>query len=261
MIRFLFIVCLFLVGCTTAPNAQGTQNFNAYVNGLPSAAPPNGSEQLYVLQGGLSRKIPMVNAQSGNVFNVMSFGAKCDGVTDDTAAIQAAVTASGAVNPAPVGKKSIGTIYIPGRCAVSSTILARNRAHIPSGAAGGIVNIWCAGGASGLVWIGADNTGPMLQLGIDGQSGDGPFDLGYCAFGSATGLSANKPSAAILLGANETAIHDNDFAWVHNAIQCAVGLCLLDEIRSNSFAGCFNNCIDSGGGTQNNGSLFFQLRS
>src|SRR5690242_16318941 len=56
-------------------------------------------------------------AMSG-VVNVTSYGAKCDGDTDDTTAVSVAIaTATASGNSGPTAK-----VYLPGPCVVSSTI-------------------------------------------------------------------------------------------------------------------------------------------
>jgi hypothetical protein len=53
----------------------------------------------------IGQAVVPVNAQTGNpYYNVMSYGAKCDGSTDDTSAIQSALNAA---------KTSSGTVFIP----------------------------------------------------------------------------------------------------------------------------------------------------
>ena len=52
--------------------------------------------------------------ERGPVFNVQHFGAKCDGVTNDTEAVRAALDAL---------PNSGGTLLIPGMCGIDDTLL------------------------------------------------------------------------------------------------------------------------------------------
>lgn len=109
--------------------------------------------------------VPALTDISGlGIFNVKFYGAVCDGVTDDTAAVQAAYNALAAA-----GK---GTLFIPGVCAVSSTIGIGNGsfAGLSTVNSVSIVGIGSGGGQissatqkSGLKWIGASG-GTVLQI-------------------------------------------------------------------------------------------------
>lgn len=90
-----------------------TVPFNTYINGLPSAGQVGPSDQTYIEQSGVSKKIPVKYLQ-GYAINVQSFGAVCDGVTDDTLALQAAITFSQNNNGAPV--------FIPAFCHITSPL-------------------------------------------------------------------------------------------------------------------------------------------
>lgn len=69
-----------------------------------------------------------LHRKSNYVFDVKDFGAKGDGVTDDTAAIQAAVdAATGPGDPAFVTRLALGPVFIPpGRYRVSAPIVCRS---------------------------------------------------------------------------------------------------------------------------------------
>lgn len=94
-------------------------------------------------------------AQTGNpYFNVMdpAYGAKCDGSTDDTTAIQNAINAA-----IPSG----GTVVIPDgqTCVVASQL---NLGHSGSTFAVGVALVGGLAGSSKLRWGGSSSTGPAL---------------------------------------------------------------------------------------------------
>jgi hypothetical protein len=76
----------------------------------------------------------------GTVYNVKAYGAKVDGSTDDTSAIQAAITAAAAAGG--------GTVYIPGgKTVVSSPLILGNRVWL-RGAGMKATTIFLANGAN-----------------------------------------------------------------------------------------------------------------
>ncbi len=82
-------IILFIIMLITPVYAQNAvEPFNSFISGLPSATTPLATgDSLYVLQGGSSKKVPPTAVGSVNsVFNVLTYGMACDGVTDDTAA-------------------------------------------------------------------------------------------------------------------------------------------------------------------------------
>ena len=99
---------------------------------------------------------------SPTVFNVMAYGAHADGVTDDSAAVERAITAANKVG---------GTVYFPAGTyriypAAATPVASPHRLKIPAG-----TQLRGAGiGASylkGKLTIGADSTFEDLRMGLD----------------------------------------------------------------------------------------------
>ena len=178
--------------------------------------------------------------------NVKAYGAACDGTTDDTANIRAAVAAAGgATLVAPFTVTSI--LVIPGKCLVTGTITIRNAAqqNYP-------FVIQCSGGGAGLFWGGIDNTGPLLTLGDSTfVTQDGPFDVRDCYF---NGIVGHKPSIAVYLAMdNNSSFVEGTIgasnALIYAGIKCG-NTCLLTKIDHLMFS-CLTTCVDLG---VNNGS-------
>jgi hypothetical protein len=103
--------------------------------------------------------------------NVKDFGAVGDGVTDDSAAIQAAIDAA-AARVTGGGGKSVGGagVYLPGgRYFVASTLV------IDSSASG--VSLF--GDGQGSTWLECDSDIVILQIGHDGSTGADTAGLGW----------------------------------------------------------------------------------
>lgn len=156
--------------------------FNAVnVAGLPAAGQAgraryltDSSRGLWIDQGNQFVSV------SGEVYNVKFFGAKGDGTTDDTSAIQAAITAA----------TNGGIIYFPlGRYKITSTLTVNGLTQgIALIGAYGYRTIQVGGAsnhtASELVWSGAAS-GTMLQI----DSCDGAKVLDLC-FSTASGTES-----------------------------------------------------------------------
>jgi hypothetical protein len=144
-----------------------------------------------------------VTDKGSQVYNVLAYGAKCDGVTDDSAAIQAAINAANA------GAQSYywpaGVVLIPGGCAIGSTLTARANLR----GVGQQVAIPPSGyQRSFLKWIGAASQ-PMVDIPIWHVS------IEHLAF---EGNATNPPSTAILIddsGAGSGGAY-GDYAHIHD---------------------------------------------
>lgn len=84
------------------------------ISQLPDATVPlTGAEVVPLDQAGVTKKVPASSITQG--INVKSFGAICDGVADDTVAVQAAITYCAANN--------WPTLLITGKCKITSSLI------------------------------------------------------------------------------------------------------------------------------------------
>jgi hypothetical protein len=104
--------------------AQQTETFSRYFQNLPPATVPlTGTEPTVVLQSSTAKQTSVANVvnAAGTFFNVLNFGAKCDGATDDSAAFVAAQAAAAAAN--------YKVVLVPSTtagCALASTFTINN---------------------------------------------------------------------------------------------------------------------------------------
>lgn len=84
------------------------------ISQLPNASLPlSGNELVPVVQNGVTKQAPSGSITQG--INVKSFGAVCDGIVDDTAAVQAAINYCAANN--------WPTLLITGKCKITSSLI------------------------------------------------------------------------------------------------------------------------------------------
>jgi len=106
------LICML---CLAAP-AEAQQSFSNYLNGLPSTILPGATDKLYILQGSTPRSIAP-SALIGAI-SVIGYGAKCDGVTNDTTAFNnawsAAAAAGGGLITVPGGVTCLGNFSFSG---------------------------------------------------------------------------------------------------------------------------------------------------
>lgn len=101
----------------------------------------------------------VVPSQYRSPIDVRDFGAVCDNVTDDTAAVQAAINSIGDNT-----NYRAGAVYIPGICVISDTILIERKAITLVGRNWGAPSVGNPGYGSGFRWAGTVNTKPMVQF-------------------------------------------------------------------------------------------------
>lgn len=151
--------------------------FNSRAEVKPAQAPAGASdlkrlqvevqqlkEQLARLQNQRAgSQTPSKPKETEDFINLKSFGAKGDGVTDDTAAIQAALEAAG--NNAPWGTRGTMIMVPPGEYLLSSTLNVRRMAFEMVGCGYGNSLAYAAspGKASVFRWNGPPNV-PMMKI-------------------------------------------------------------------------------------------------
>ena len=144
---------------------------NVRISELPAATLPlTGAELVPVVQSGVTKQTTAAGFGAGTI-SVMAYGAKGDGVTDDTAAFNAALAAADDVFVPPGNYKITSTISIPQRKSLRGVgYKSRLSATIASGA---VISI---------------------------TSGNGPTQVsGFRISGTATtGLSANNAQVLII---------------------------------------------------------------
>ena len=138
-------------------------------------------------------------ARNLGTIDVREYGAICDGTTDDSTAIQAAIDAAGSGATIPGGE-----VVISGACAIASTLTIHDKSlkmRSIGGAMGDVAD-------GGLVWTGAEDL-PMIEI-MDGVG----VDLSVRMAGG-----TNQPSAAIEVKANPTPTSpDNQSIHIHDMV-------------------------------------------
>jgi hypothetical protein len=108
-IIFAFFALMFLTG-------QTSETFTNYINGLPVATSVGASDQFYIRQGAASKQVlaSTISTFVSPASALSTYGAKCDGATNDDAAIASWLAATVAV-----GKPA----YFQGQCAFNTPIV------------------------------------------------------------------------------------------------------------------------------------------
>ncbi len=146
---------------------------------LPAATSLSGAELIEVVQGGVSSRatIAQINENSGAFFNVLAYGPKGDGVSDDTASIQSAIDAASLV---------FGTVFFP---STQDYYLSQDgNISVPTG-------VSLLGFSSGsLIKIGTTTLNPLFDC---GDSSDVSFSGLFLRGNKATQTSSSSGSSAI----------------------------------------------------------------
>lgn len=150
-------------------------------------------------------------ASSQERFNVVDFGAKCDGVTDDTSKIKDAVAAA--------ASRSGGIVLLPGLCAVSSPIT------LPTN-----VTLTGAGHGAGLAILAGFSGSNVLLL-----NGDFAAVRNLQIVGPTTTFSGNPAADAIQITGARRCIVDNITFYYING--------WMVQVSSTSSINCYNTHI------------------
>lgn len=200
------------------------------------------SSVINFLQSGSGAVTRTVQSKLQDIVSVKDFGAKGDGVTDDTAALQAAINSFGDTSVL----QRAGKLLIPCPIAISSTITIQNKSLVIEGNGWGNTQDTNNPNRSYIKWIGAAGT-PMFK--VINCEGFGIRDLRF------VGKSTSQPTAAINF--NQQGGQGQINCWLENvcigtmsgdtsddAVQFTNGI-LFDGAASNNSEFHFKNIIIS----------------
>jgi hypothetical protein len=190
--RLIRITALLWLALISAANAQGyTQSqLDTLINTL---LPTNGKQQITALD---LRNVltPMTAAifQSIQVVTPQQYGAKCDGVTDDTVALQAWA----------LGVVAGGTYYIAGNCLFSAPLIFATAHHVSIFGDGYGGTLTYAGGATtgNIITIGTPNDASANYCSITGWTLQNVRFMSNTVMTAGVGVIINDPCEMHIIG-------------------------------------------------------------
>lgn len=176
-------------------NAWGARIKTAWLQALTAAAPTDPHVAALIADEASATRVQL-DAAYGDAVSVEEYGATGDGVTDDTAACQAALTAGAGkvVRFRPGRTYSVDPLYAPNAAGTHidgrGATIKRRPATVTNPDSVGVLNLHGAPGAlmTGPSVVGLTIDGNRSQINVDTGSGGDPYDVEGLSLKYATGF-------------------------------------------------------------------------